>query len=102
MSTGATQPFRPAGTAHVSATTSAASIALVGGGNAVLIYNSTSATAFFRLGGAGALTATTSDTPVPAGARMLVGAGPFVSYASVLLSTGTGTVYFTLGDGDTY
>jgi len=102
MSTGATQPFRPAGTAHVAATTTAANTALVGGGNAVLIYNSSSATAFFRLGGASGLTATTSDTPVPAGGRMLVGAGPFVSNAAVLLSTGTGTVYFTLGDGDTY
>jgi hypothetical protein len=102
MTTGATQPFRPAGTAHVSATTSAASIALVGGGNAVLIYNSTSATAFFRLGGAGALTATTSDTPVPAGARMLLGGGPFVNHAAVVLGSGSGIVYFTLGDGDTY
>jgi hypothetical protein len=48
------------------------------------------------------LTVTVADTPVPAGARMLLGAGPFVSYAAVVLSSGTGTVYFTLGDGDTY
>jgi hypothetical protein len=102
MSTGSTQPFRPAGTATVAASTSAQTVALVGGGNAVLVYNASGATAFFRLGGATGLTATTADTPVPSGRQMLVGGGPFVSYAAVMLSTGTGSVYFTLGDGDTY
>ncbi len=102
MSTGSTQPFRPAGTAMAAASTTATSIALIGGGNAVLVYNATTATAFFRLGGATGLTATTADAPVPPGARMLVGGGPFVSYAAVILSAGTGAVYFILGDGDTY
>jgi hypothetical protein len=102
MSVGATQPFRPAGTAAAAASTTAATVALNGGGGALLIYNAASATAFFRLGGASGLTATISDTPVPAGSRMLVDAGPFVSNAAVILSSGTGTVYFTLGDGDTY
>jgi len=102
MSTGSTQPFRPAGTASIVATTTANKVALVGGGNAVLIYNASASTAFFRLGGAGTLTAAATDTPVPAGVRMLVGAGPFVSFAAVLLASGSGTVYFTVGDGDTY
>jgi hypothetical protein len=102
MSTGSTQPFRPAGTATASASTTARTVALVGGGNAVLVYNASSATAFFRLGGATGLTATSADTPVPAGGRMLVGGGPFVNNAAVVLSAGSGTVYFTLGDGDTY
>ncbi len=101
MSTGASQPFRPAGTAAVTASTTANGAVLAGGGNAVLIYNATASTAFFRLGAA-VLTATVLDTPVPAGARMLVDGGPFVSYASVILGSGGGTVYFTLGDGDIY
>jgi hypothetical protein len=102
MSTGANQPFRPAGTAAAAASTAVTNVALNGGGGAVLIYNAAAATAFFRLGGASGLSAAVSDTPVPAGARMLVDAGPFVSNAAVVLSSGTGTVYFTLGDGDTY
>jgi len=102
MSTGANQPFRPAGTAAAAASTTVTNVTLNGGGGAILIYNATSATAFFRLGGASGLTATAADTPVPAGSRMLVDAGPFVSNAAVLLSSGSGTVYFTLGDGDTY
>jgi hypothetical protein len=102
MATGSTQPFRPAGTLALAASTSSANAALVGGGGAVLVYNASSATAFFRLGAASGLTALTSDTPVPPGARMLVDGGPFVNTAAAILSTGTGTVYFTLGDGDTY
>ncbi len=102
MSTGSTQPFRPAGTASVAATTSSAAAVLTGGGSAVLVYNASAATAFFRLGAAAGLVAAATDTPIPPGARMLVDGGPFVSYAAVLLTSGTGTVYFTLGDGDTY
>ncbi len=102
MSVGANQPFRPAGTVAAMASTTVANVQLNGGGGAVLIYNAAPSTAFFRLGGASGLTATVADTPVPAGARMLVDAGPFVSNAAVVLGSGSGTVYFTLGDGDTY
>lgn len=102
MSIGATQPFRPAGTVAAAASTTVTNVTLNGGGGAILIYNAAAATAFFRLGAASGLTATTADTPVPAGCRMLVDAGPFVSNAAVILSSGSGTVYFTLGDGDTY
>jgi hypothetical protein len=102
MSTGANQPFRPAGTAAAAATTTVTNVTLNSGGGALLIYNAAPSTAFFRLGGASRLSATTSDTPVPAGGRMLVDAGPFVSNAAVVLGSGSGMVYFTLGDGDTY
>ncbi len=102
MSTGANQPFRPAGTVAIAASTTPGNVTLAGGGGAVLVYNATAATAFFKLGAAIGLSATTSDTPVPPGGRMLVDAGPFVRNAAVVLSAGTGTVYFTLGDGDTY
>jgi hypothetical protein len=84
------------------ASTTTSTAVLAGGGHAVLVYNATGATAFFRLGASPALTATTADTPVPPGARMLVDAGPFVNQVAVVLGSGTGAVYFTLGDGDTY
>jgi hypothetical protein len=102
MATGSTQPFRPAGTIGAAASATSAAVQLAGGGSAVLVYNATAATAFFRLGAAAGLTALLTDTPVPPGARMLVDGGPFVSHAAVILSAGSGTVYFTLGDGDTY
>jgi hypothetical protein len=102
MSTGSTQPFRPAGTATLAASTTTTSITLVGGGTAVLVYNASAATAFFKLGASAGLTAAATDTPVPSGARMLVDGGPFVTVAAAVLSSGTGNIYFTLGDGDTY
>jgi hypothetical protein len=102
MSTGSTQPFRPAGTATLAANTTSASVGLVGGGTAVLVYNASAATAFFKLGASAGLAAALTDTPVPAGARMLVDGGPFVSVAAGILLSGSGNIYFTLGDGDTY
>ena len=102
MATGSTQPFRPAGTAVLSASTTTGTVALAGGGSAVLVYNASGATAFVRLGAATGLAAAVTDTPVPAGARMLMDGGPFVSYAAAILQSGSGNVYFTLGDGDTY
>jgi len=102
MSTGSTQPFRPAGTVLVAASTSSANVALKGGGTTVLVYNAAAATAFFQLGAASSLSASLASTPVPAGARMLVEAGPFVTYAAAILAAGPGNVYFTIGDGDTY
>ncbi len=102
MATGSTQPFRPAGSVGVAASTTLVNAALAGGGQAVLVYNASAAVAFFRLGGATGLTVGAADTPVPPGGRMLVDAGPFVTNVAVLLSTGTGTVYFTRGDGDVY
>ena len=102
MATGSTQPFRPAGTVSIAASATSSAVSLKGAGSAVLVYNASAATAFFRLGAAAGLTALASDTPVPPGARMLVDGGPFVNNAAALLSTGTGAVYFTLGDGDTY
>jgi hypothetical protein len=86
----------------MAASTTSANVPLVGGGSAVLVYNAASTTAFFRLGAAAGLVASTTDTPIPPSQRMLVDGGPFVSYAAALLSSGTGNIYFTLGDGDTY
>ncbi|HQT85944.1 MAG: hypothetical protein B7Z58_11620 [Acidiphilium sp. 37-64-53] len=101
MSSGASLPFRPAGTASVAGSTSAASVALVGGGSSVLVYNAAGAVAFVRFGMTG-VTAGVRDTPVPPGARMLVDAGQLVTTASAVLGSGTGSVFFTRGDGSVY
>jgi hypothetical protein len=102
MATGSTQPFRPAGTATLAASAASAAVPLAGGGTAILVYNASAATAFFKLGALSGLAATLADTPVPAGARMLVDGGPFVGFGAAILSSGSGNVYFTSGDGDTY
>ncbi|HQT87971.1 MAG TPA: hypothetical protein PK677_05385 [Acidiphilium sp.] len=102
MSTGASLPFRPAGTVVIGASAAAASIALPPGGSSMLVYNSTTSVAFIRFGMVGDTTAQISDTPVPPGARMLFDAGRLVTTASVVLASGTGSVFFTRGDGSVY
>ena len=102
MASGASLPFRPSGTTAVAASTAAAVTALSGGGSSILVFNSTAAVAFVSFGVAAGIAAANSDTPVPAGARMLLDAGPLVTYASAILVSGSGTVYFTRGDGSVY
>ena len=102
MASGASMPFRPSGTTAVAASTAAASTRLAEGGSSILVFNNAGAVAFVRFGVASGTAATTADTPVPAGGRMLLDGGPLVTQASVILAAGTGTVYFTRGDGSVY
>jgi hypothetical protein len=102
MSSGSTQPFRPAGTAMIVAGTGAANAAMTGAGEAVLVMNSTSGVAFIRFGTDSSVTATTADTPVPPNARMLMHCGEIASTVSVVLGSGSGNVYVTRGDGTVY
>ena len=102
MSVGASLPFRPSGTASVAGSASAASTILPAGGSSVLVYNASGSVAFVAFGMATSLAAKMSDTPVPPGSRMLVDAGRLVTYASAVLASGTGEVYFTRGDGSVY
>lgn len=102
MSIGASLPFRPAGTASVAASTSAAAVALVGGGSSVIVFNAANGIAFVRFGMAGVAASAGSDLPVPPGGLMLVDAGRLATYASAVLASGSGSVFFTRGDGSVY
>lgn len=102
MPIGSTQPFRPAGTVVVAAGTGSANTTLSVGGEAVLVFNASAAVAFVRFGTDLTVTATVSDMPVPAGGRMLIHAGEYASTAAVLLSSGSGSVYFSRGNGTVY
>ena len=102
MPIGSTQPFWPAGTVVVAAGTSSTNAALSGGGEAVLVFNASAAVAFVRFGTDLTVAATVNDTPVPAGARMLIHAGEYALTAAAVLLAGSGSVYFTRGNGTVY
>lgn len=102
MANGASQPFRPASTTTINATTSAAGSALPEGGESVLIYNAAASIAFVRFGANATTTATVNDLPVPPNARMLVAVNRLVNTVSVLLHNGAGLVYLSRGDGSVY
>jgi hypothetical protein len=98
MSIGATQPFRPAGTATLAAGTASASVPLAGAGGTVLVTNATDAVAFVRLG-TSAVTATLSDTPVLPNSRIVLAANSSIQHAAAVLAAGSGQLFFSVGDG---
>lgn len=102
MSIGSTQPFRPSGTVTLNASTAATNAAMLGVGEAALVTNATAGIAFLRFGTDNTVTATKADTPILPGVRMLIHAGELASTVSVVLGSGSGSVYVTRGDGTVY
>jgi hypothetical protein len=99
MAIGSTQPFLPAGTATLAATTASASLTLAGRGDTVLVTNASGSTAFVRFGAAASVAAGPGDTPVLANSRVLLGVNALITHAAAVLTSGSGPVYFTLGGG---
>lgn len=98
---GTVQPFQPSYTISLAASTAATGKAIPAAGSSVLVTNAASDYAFVRLGTSGVV-ATQTDVPVPAGARLLLHAPVTVSAISVLLNSGTGTVFVSRGTGTAY
>jgi hypothetical protein len=97
--------FCPQGTATIAATTASAAVALpIGAGSErpqVRVYNAGINPAFIAFGVAG-VTATVNDIPIHANTTSLPEkfTVPFgATHVACILSTGTGTVYFTSGFG---
>lgn len=99
MSIGSNQPFRPAGTVSLSAGTASSAVALSGGGESVVVTNAAQAVAFVTFGPTAAVTATTAGMPVLPGGRVLLAAHAHTRFAAAVLASGSGSLYFTLGDG---
>lgn len=101
MSIGAVQPFQPSYTVAIAASTAPAGAVLVPGGSSVLVTNGASDYVFVALGTVGVM-ATSGAMPVPAGGRLLLHAPETVSAISVMLNSGTGTVFVSRGSGTAY
>ena len=99
MAIGSTQPFIPAGTATLAATTAPGSVALSGAGDTVLVTNAAASVAFVRFGAAASVAAGPGDMPVLPNSRVLLGVNGLITHAAAALAAGTGQVFFTLGGG---
>jgi hypothetical protein len=99
MANGSITPFRPTGTASLSASTSSATVALVGGGDSVVVTNTSASLAYVRFGSDPSVSASNADMPVLANARIMLAANYLVRYTAAVLAAGSGTVLFTRGDG---
>lgn len=99
MAVGAVSPFRPTGTVALNAGTSSGSVALSGGGDSVVVTNTTGALAYVRFGADPSVSASPCDMPVLAGARVMLCINQLVGYAAGILASGSGSLLFTRGDG---
>ena len=65
----------------------------------MVVTNTTGSLAFVRFGADATVAASASDMPVLAGSRVIIAANPLITYAAVVLASGTGLVLLTRGDG---
>jgi hypothetical protein len=70
-----------------------------GGGDSVVVTNTTNALAYIRFGSDSTVTASTADMPILANNRLILSVNSLISYAAALSPTGSGNVLFSRGDG---
>jgi hypothetical protein len=99
MAVGSITPFRPTGTVSLSAGTSSASVPLAGGGDSVVVTNTTGSLAYVSFGADPSVSASSVDMPVMANARVMLSVNGLVSCAAGVLAAGSGVILFTRGDG---
>lgn len=99
MAVGAVSPFRPTGTVALNAGTSPGSVRLVGGGDSVVVTNTSGSLAYVRFGADPSVGASPADMPVLPNSRVMLGINQLVDYAAGILATGSGSLLFTRGDG---
>ena len=99
MAIGSISGFRPTGTVVLNAGTTSANTPLSGGGESVVVTNPTTNLAFVRFGSDGTVNASTADMPVLPASRVLLSINTLISYAAALMTSGSGSIYFTRGDG---
>lgn len=91
-------PFTPATTVSIAATTATAQVSFGSGGRNVVVTNASTVTIFIKFGSSSAVTAAVTDYPVLAGMKETLDRGDYTNVAAITAS-GSGTIYFTSGDG---
>ena len=99
MAIGSIMPFRPTGTVSLAASTTSASASLAGGGDSIVVTNLAASLAYVRFGADPSVAATVADMPVLPNARVMLGVNSLIGYAAAVLTSGSGTVLLTRGDG---
>jgi hypothetical protein len=99
MPLGSVSPFRPTGTVSVSVGAASANVPLSGGGDSVVVTNTTTSLVYIRFGSDPTVTASTSDMPILAGTRLILSVNSLISYAAAVSPSGSGNVLFSRGDG---
>jgi hypothetical protein len=101
MASGSISPFRPTSTIGLAASTTSTAVQLLGGGESVVVTNTTASLAFIKFGSDLTVVASNSDMPVLPNNRALLSINSLTSCVAAILATGSGTVLVTRGDGST-
>lgn len=99
MPIGSVSPFRPTGTVGIAASAVSSNTLLVGGGDTVVVTNTSSALGYIRFGSDSSVTAATTDMPVLPGSRLILSVNSLITYAAAITPSGSGTILFSRGDG---
>lgn len=99
MAIGSITPFRPTGTVSLNASTSSAAVRLAGGGETVVVTNTSAVLAYVRFGADPSVSASAADMPVMANAKVMLSVNSLVSHGAAILTSGSGSILFTRGDG---
>lgn len=96
---GSVSPFRPTGSVTLAAMSTSTNAILVGGGDTVVVTNTSGYLAYVRFGSDSSVTATASDFPILGGSRAILSINILIKYCAVLMPGGSGTVIVSRGDG---
>jgi hypothetical protein len=99
MPLGSVSPFRPTGTMSVSVGSVSTNAPLSGGGDSVVVTNTTSALVYIRFGSDPTVVASTADMPILPGSKLILSVNSLISYAAAISPSGSGSVLFSRGDG---
>ena len=99
MPLGSVSPFRPTGTATLSVSSVSTNVPLSGGGDSVVVTNSTSNLAYVRFGSDPSIAASTMDMPILANSQAILSINSLIRYAAAISASGSGAILFSRGDG---
>ena len=99
MPLGSVSPFRPTGTVSVSVGSASTNVSLSGGGDSVVVTNTTTSLAYVRFGSDPAVAATTVDMPILPNSRLILSINSLISYVAAISPSGSGLILFSRGDG---
>jgi len=99
MPLGSVSPFRPTGTVGLSSGGASTNVLLSGGGDSVVVTNTSAALAFIRFGSDPTVTASNGDMPILPNSRLILSVNSLISYAAAISPSGSGVILFSRGDG---
>lgn len=99
MPLGSVSPFRPTGTVSLSVGNLSSNVLLSGGGDTLVVTNTTTALAYIRFGSDPTVTASVTDMPILGGSRLILSVNSLISYAAAISPAGSGSILFSRGDG---